>query len=133
MIVIFRVAVLLYLHPAAPAEQVWYAASAQTERVPATITLAQAYEESRYDPTVVSPKGFCGVLQLKLRGAACLDVELSYRESVKHLEQWLDFCRGRMPCALAGYGAGVKAARGHYPNGRGERYAKRVLRRARWR
>lgn len=130
MTVILRYVVLLFLHRDAPPDQAWYAAQAQTPRVQATVVLAQAYEESRYDPTVVSPRGFCGVLQLKLRGPACRDVARSYREAVRHLELWLDFCREDMRCALTGYGGGVKAARGKYPGGRAERYARRVLRRA---
>lgn len=135
MAVIFRYVVLLYLHRDAPPDQAWHAAAAQSARVQATVVLAQAYEESRYQRGAVSRGKFCGVLQLKSTSERdcqriCADVAGSYRAAVRHLEAWLDFCHERMPCALAGYGGGTKAARGRYPGGRAERYAKRVLRRA---
>ena len=103
-----------------------HAEAAATPDVPPELLLAIAYRESRYQP-LARPQ--CGVTQIAARRQPrrCRrlieDNQYAYHQAVTHLGDWLRFCRGRgIACALTGYGAGVRAARGK-PSG----YALRTL------
>lgn len=132
------------------------ALAAETSLVSAEMLLAIAYYESRYLPEATSyvingqrrariprwawkkwpPPGvsgpyFCGVTQVAAKKSwkKCLelrDVPSAYVAAKVTLTEWLKACRGRVRCALTGYGGGFPAIE------RGtSTYPSRVLGRAR--
>lgn len=122
------------------------------------LALAQAWEESCFDPSAVSRlvegrrevgpwdkpfpanwRGpyFCGLWQVETyTESACRKVQafsVSFVQRVHELRAWLLWCRGGVSCALAGYGCGIAGAQhpamcGAAPNV--APYHERVLRRA---
>lgn len=138
----------------APLEHVMSATAAESKDIKAELLLAQAYEESRFNKTVVSgvkngkrvsvrtfnfknARGpyFCGSTQLMAHTKkACIslskDIAKQYIGSRKHIEEWMSHCvkinKNNMVCALSGYGGGYKGVK---IRGRAYHYANRVLRR----
>lgn len=136
--------ILLTWLTGAPVEHVTAAVRAETEDIPARQLLTQAWLESRWRAPrelVIRkhPRAFvCGALQLRRTTlAACkkinADLTASYREAVEHIMAWKGYCERLglvrdgdwKPCALAGYGGGIRGARG---GSRAYRYAHKVLR-----
>jgi soluble lytic murein transglycosylase-like protein len=91
-----------------------FAAAARDTRVPLTLLVAVAYEESRMDPDARSHKGAQGLLQLMPATARELDADAAIpNENVlagaRYLERMLDRFNGELDLALAAYNAGPAA------------------------
>lgn len=149
---IIKMLVLCYMS-GAPLAQTFYAIDAETYSVSAKQLLAQAHEESRYQPDVLNgihngkrvrsrigrtPKGFtgpffCGTTQIRattLRACKMLtrDVRAQYMRAAQHVEDWLQYCADNgtpgMRCAISGYAGGGAATR---MRGKAWRYAGRII------
>jgi soluble lytic murein transglycosylase-like protein len=110
--------------------------ASQRHDVPATLIESVIRTESAFDPTVVSPKGAGGLMQLMPQTAAALGVTDRFnpreniRGGVRHLRYLLDRYQGDVRMALAAYNAGqaaVDAYRGIPPFPEPRAYVDRVL------
>lgn len=112
------------------------AAATRYDLDPALLT-AVAEVESAFDPSALSPKGACGLMQLMPQTAArfgvhdVFDAEQNLEGGARYLSWLLDRFDGDSELALAGYNAGeaaVERHRGVPPYDETRNYVQRVLR-----
>jgi soluble lytic murein transglycosylase-like protein len=88
--------------------------AAQTQQLDGALIEAVAWQESRFRPGAVSPKGAVGVMQLmpataRAVGAQGGDVYANVRGGTTYLRRLLAYYQGDLPKALAAYNAGPGA------------------------
>jgi len=91
--------------------------AADTHDIDADLIRAVVQTESEFDPTVVSPAGAKGLMQLmpavarEMGVVDALDPRDNIMGGAKYLKQLLDANRGSVPLALASYNAGLRNVR----------------------
>ena len=101
-----------FLGRVSPALQACIIEAAQLYRLPTSLILALIQQESNFVHQAVSPKGAMGLMQLMPGTAASLGVRDPFhpRENIlagcRYFRFLLDYFRGNLPLALAGYNAG---------------------------
>ncbi|HLD46711.1 MAG TPA: lytic transglycosylase domain-containing protein [Desulfobaccales bacterium] len=101
-----------FLRRVSPALQSCIIEAAELYQLPIPLILALIRQESNFTHQAVSPKGAMGLMQLMPATAASLGVRDPFdpRENIlagcRYFRQLLDYFRGNVPLALAGYNAG---------------------------